>query len=332
MGGNTAIQINIKKTHLIAIAILLLVATATSTVNVRDSLSVFQDLDMNGNDITNIGNIEGYSSGSGESSSSPIYGSGTDGSIYKTGGSTNGVLYTTTYEIASDSTVSTSGTVIFANEEIIINGKLNGTGGGGSGWDGACIYGDCSGPEAPSPGVVTEWSSKDISDLSNPITQSFENLANIPWGGRGGGGGNFEYVDEGSDYVQVDSDTVGGDGGAMITLVAPKITVNGEIIVSGTDGEDGSECRDGEYRDDFAEAGADGGDAGSAILASPSISGTGSLINQIGHGGTGAECELGDSDLDDNGFPSNMYIRNGPDGSDGSSGVTVCYDNSNTIC
>ena len=65
MSNSPTIQINAKKTHLMAIAILLLIGAATSTVNIRDELSVFQDLNMNGNDIRNVGNIEGYSGSGG---------------------------------------------------------------------------------------------------------------------------------------------------------------------------------------------------------------------------------------------------------------------------
>ena len=65
MSNSPIIQINVKKTHVVAIAILLLIGAATSTVNIRDELSVFQDLNMNGNDIRNVGNIEGYSGSGG---------------------------------------------------------------------------------------------------------------------------------------------------------------------------------------------------------------------------------------------------------------------------
>ena len=73
MSNSRIIQINVKKTHLMAIAILLLIGAVTSTVNIRDELSVFQDLNMNGNDIRNVGNIEGYSGGGGGGLTIPPY-------------------------------------------------------------------------------------------------------------------------------------------------------------------------------------------------------------------------------------------------------------------
>lgn len=54
MSNSPIIQINVKKTHLMAIAILLLIGAATSTVNIRDTTKMFDRLDMDGNPITNL--------------------------------------------------------------------------------------------------------------------------------------------------------------------------------------------------------------------------------------------------------------------------------------
>jgi hypothetical protein len=54
VSNSPIIQINVKKTHLMAIAILLLIGAATSTVNIRDTTKMFDRLDMDGNPITNL--------------------------------------------------------------------------------------------------------------------------------------------------------------------------------------------------------------------------------------------------------------------------------------
>lgn len=325
---------------MLLVSALIVVASASATVNIRDQMTLFQELDMDGNQIENVENpdqpqdaaTKDYVDSTG---SSPVYGSGADGEITKTGGSTNGVKYTTSYRIPEGSKVETSGTVIYANEEITINGDLDGVGNGGSGWDGATVYGDVNPPDSPSGGVVSEYSSKQIRDLSNPVSPAFRRLFKIPWGGRGGGGGNIEQVDRGTYIADYDSQVVGGSGGAMVTLVAPKVTVNGVINVSGTDGQDGSNCEDGEYRDDFIEDGANGGDGGAVIIASPTVDGNGDISAQKGQGGEGATCELGDTEYDNNFGIDNIeytYTGQGDSGSSGSSGLIKCYDKSNSVC
>lgn len=80
------------------------------------------------------------------------------------------------------------------------------------------------------------------------------------WGGSCGSGGDGSYpggAGGGAQYhfAQRDGAGDGGDGGGLVALMAPKISVSGEIDVSGSKGEDGKQG-----------GGAGGGGSGGVIL------------------------------------------------------------------
>lgn len=56
MANSSIIQINIRKSHLIALTLVILTATTAATVNIRDTTNMFQELNMNNNPITNLQN------------------------------------------------------------------------------------------------------------------------------------------------------------------------------------------------------------------------------------------------------------------------------------
>lgn len=219
---------------------------------------------------------------------SAIYGDGSDGSVTFSSNSTiSGVKQYTDFTIQSGVTVSAGSSclVVHAQNSIQIDGTLSAYGNGASGG-----FGGSGGAVGGSGGGGNDGSDGDYegaggmggdgfetyspnqtpgaggSDLGNPpsatTSSPFESdnylgddsewtaiyNSNIVAGAGGGGGAGGDGDNDGAG---ADGGN-GGDGGGVIVLIAPTITVNGTVTVSGANGQDGG----------TSVAGGDGGGGG----------------------------------------------------------------------
>ena len=241
----------------------------------------------------------------------PLYGDGSDGEIVVSNNTTDsGMYHTTRYEIQSGNTLTLGGNclIVFAKDEIVIDGTVDGSGvnpGGNGGYDdsqsgrdgtvgiiGATSSGGNSGDNVgPGAGGGGGDSLSDANGgdggASAVELDYFENLNMYPSnaydvlfsmrlaGGSGGGGGGGDGDTNGGD---------GGDGGGVIFFCAPSIEINGTINVEGTDGGDG-----GFRIEDGGGGGGGGGSGGLLTLIGESITDNSAFLAPGGLGGVGAE-------------------------------------------
>ena len=267
-------------------------------------------------------------------SNPPLYGDGSDGEIVVSNNTTDsGMYHTTRYEIQSGNTLTLGGNclIVFAKDEIVIDGTVDGSGvnpGGIGGYDespygrdgtmgiiGATSSGGNSGDNGGPGAGGGGGSSDDDSGASVVKLDYFENLNMYPsnaydalfsmrlgggsGGGGGGGGGSGDAY--GGD---------GGDGGGAIFFFAPSIEINGTINVEGTDGGDG---QSGASPNDGGGGGGGGGSGGLLTLIGESITDNSTFLASGGLGGAG---EIGNGT--DNG--------DGGDGGDGAPGEKIIIE------
>ncbi|WEL19804.1 twin-arginine translocation signal domain-containing protein [Candidatus Nanohalococcus occultus] len=121
-------------------------------------------------------------------------------------------------------------------------------------------------------------------------------IASSSGAGGGGGGGGESVSASGGDGG---GGGKGGDTGGLVMLIAPKITINGVLDVSGTDGLDGSNGTDGSNYFNSTEGGGGGGGGGSGgsggvvIAATRGPLDTTNIDLSKGVGGLGGEGGLG---------------------------------------
>jgi len=270
----------------------------------------------------------------------PLYGNGSDGEvIINSNTSDSGMLHTTRYEIQAGNTLTLndSALIIFAREEIVIDGTIDGSavnGGGEGGFDddgtpgsdGATAMIGASGTGGPTstgngidggPGAGGSGSGDDSArpggsggDANVSIDRQ-EHLNMYPstaydlffdqriLGGSAGGGGG-----QGADNQAYGGD--GGNGGGGVLLIAPAITINGTINLDAGDGEDGSVGRFGD-----AGGGGGGGSGGLLVLVGETITDNSTFSATAGIGGIG---------------PSDGEGLVGGDGGDGLDGQKVIIE------
>ena len=262
----------------------------------------------------------------------PLYGDGSDGEIVVSNNTTDsGMYHTTRYEIQSGNTLTLGGNclIVFAKDEIVIDGTVDGSGvnpGGIGGYEDS-LYGrdgtmgiigatggDNGGPGAGGGGG--SGSSGDGGDGGAPVVELdyFENLNMYPsnaydvlfsmrlaGGSGGGGGGGGANEPNGGD---------GGDGGGVIFFCAPSIEINGTINVEGTDGGDG---QSGASPNDGGGGGGGGGSGGLLTLIGESITDNSTFLASGGLGGAG---KIGD----------NTDYGDGGDGGDGAPGEKIIIE------
>ena len=265
----------------------------------------------------------------------PLYGDGSDGEIVVSNNTTDsGMYHTTRYEIQSGNTLTLGGNclIVFAKDEIVIDGTVDGSGvnpGGNGGYDasqsgrdgtvgiiGATSSGGNSGDNGgPGAGGGGGDSLSDANGgdggASAVELDYFENLNMYPSnaydvlfsmrlaGGSGGGGGGWGYDDSnGGD---------GGDGGGVIFFCAPSIEINGTINVEGADGGDGQSGGGV-----GGGGGGGGGSGGLLTLIGESITDNSTFLASGGLGGAGEIGDYGDGGDGGDGAPGEKIIIESP--------------------
>jgi len=220
---------NSRKSHALVLPAVIAVGSATATVEVRDNLDIFKDLSMQGDRVTGLETpasdkdaaTKKYVDESG--GCSVFYGDGSDGQITDSySKNCGGMIHATTYTLKEGSTVSLNRQylVIKATESITINGKIDGK-------------------EASKNGGAGSW----------PVNHPSRSGSDRGFQGAGGQGASYEGI-----TTRNAPGADGGGGGGVVALMAPEISVSGEIDVSGGDGGDSS------------GGGAGGGGSGGLIL------------------------------------------------------------------
>ena len=265
----------------------------------------------------------GVSSG-GASPPEPIYGDGSDGEqIFASNGNLGGIVKATTFEVQSGASLNVNSSVLFvhATESITVAGEIDGTGatfnggrggnrafenGNGSdgdpGGDGLFAGGGGVGGDAGDdtntggdgqPGGGRIRNPNGLRTLLGPAyADIYDEIAGAGAGGGGGGGGAAATRDGVSGDNEGGAGGDGGDGGAIIVLLAPTVTVTGQIISAGTDGQDGD---DGVEEDIFEPSdhggggGGGGGSGGAAVLAGATVEDNGTYDFSGGLGGAAGE-------------------------------------------
>ena len=270
----------------------------------------------------------------------PLYGDGSDGEIVVSNNTTDsGMYHTTRYEIQSGNTLTLGGNclIVFAKDEIVIDGTVDGSGvnpggiggdyqDGRSGRDGTMgiigatgsggisrpISSDNGGPGAGGGGGG-RYSNVNGGDggASAVELDYFENLNMYPSnaydvlfsmrlaGGSGGGGGG------GGDNGGIGGD--GGDGGGVIFFCAPSIEINGTINVEGTDGGDG------QFDTGVGGGGGGGGGSGGLLtLIGESITDNSTFLASGGLGGAGGISDYADGGDGGDGAPGEKIIIESP--------------------
>ena len=151
-------------------------------------------------------------------------------------------------------------------------GTENAGGGGGGGEDAIIPPGGGGGGYASSGETGQSTSSEGFPTVPGEggTTYGEENFAaQIHYGSGGGVGG----------HGILGRNTLGGNGGGIVFICAPTITINGTVESNGTDGEDGQ----GSVLS--IRGGAGGGSGGSIWLRSAEFSGSGSVSAVGGSGG-----------------------------------------------
>ena len=258
----------------------------------------------------------------------PLYGDGSDGEIVVSNNTTDsGMYHTTRYEIQSGNTLTLGGNclIVFAKDEIVIDGTVDGSGvnpggiggysnsrsgrdgtmgiigvtgsGGNSGDNGGPGAGGGGGESGNGGAPVVELDY--LEHLNMYPSNAYDVLFSMRLaGGLGGGGGGWGYDESnGGD---------GGDGGGVIFFCAPSIEINGTINVEGTDGGDGQFSAIG------GSGGGGGGSGGLLTLIGESITDNSTFLASGGLGGAG---EIGDENNDDGG-----------DGGDGAPGEKIIIE------
>ena len=261
----------------------------------------------------------------------PLYGDGSDGEIVVSNNTTDsGMYHTTRYEIQSGNTLTLGGNclIVFAKDEIVIDGTVDGSGvnpGGIGGYEDSLSgsdgtmgiigatgsggnSGDNGGPgagggggESDDDGGAPVVELDYLEHLNMYPSNAYDVLFNMRLaGGSGGGGGGGGYNDtKGGD---------GGDGGGVIFFCAPSIEINGTINVEGTDGGDG------QFSDFGGGGGGGGGGSGGLLtLIGESITDNSTFLASGGLGGAG---EIGDG----------TYYGDGGDGGDGAPGEKIIIE------
>ena len=253
----------------------------------------------------------------------PLYGDGSDGEIVVSNNTTDsGMYHTTRYEIQSGNTLTLGGNclIVFAKDEIVIDGTVDGSGvnpGGQTGRDGTMGIigatgsggnsGDNGGPgagggggESDDDGGAPVVELDYLEHLNMYPSNAYDVLFNMRLAGGsggGGGGGGRSGGRNGGD---------GGDGGGAIFFCAPSIEINGTINVEGTDGGDGQFSAVG------GGGGGGGGSGGLLTLIGESITDNSTFLASGGLGGAGG---IGDGDS-----------GGGGDGGDGAPGEKIIIE------
>jgi len=285
---------------------------------------------------------------------SPIFGTGEDGDEVVTGTSfENGIQNYKRFEIASGGTARVNGWgVIYAQDEIVIDGTIDGEGRGGSGGAGSesnnggsaddgedgedalFIPTSTGGTGGPAPGFAGDGGDGGSGDTRSAVNL-YEQLPHgidfdvfnegVSSAGAGGGGGGGASTDRNNSDPGEDGSSPGGggggarhdfnrsvgrggdggDGGSFVALIAPKITITGDINCSAEDGEDGDE--DG----GIGSGGGGGGSGGVIFIKGSVVENSGTLDVSGGSGGQG---------------PGNN--QDGGDGADGEDGEIIIVDQS----
>ena len=260
----------------------------------------------------------------------PLYGDGSDGEIVVSNNTTDsGMYHTTRYEIQSGNTLTLGGNclIVFAKDEIVIDGTVDGSGvnpggiggyenspsgkdgtmgiigatgsGGNSGDNGGpgAGGGGGGGGDGGAPAVELDY----FENLNMYPSNAYDALFSMRLGGGsggGGGGGGASGAANGGD---------GGDGGGAIFFFAPSIEINGTINVEGTDGGDGQFSALG------GSGGGGGGSGGLLTLIGGSITDNSTFLASGGLGGAGGITDYADG-------------SDGGDGGDGAPGEKIIIE------
>ena len=240
---------------------------------------------------------------------SPMYGDGSDGAItHSTDTSESGLLLTERYEVESGTTVTVDDDmlVVYATDEILIDGTVDASGRGASGGAGG------AGGDPPADGSNSDGNPGDDGTPGTDADLAVDGSAS---GGVGGDGGGYNRGDVGAGNGVGGSGGDGADNGSptltpaelrllRIYLSDPWSGINGLTYLGGSGGGGGGGGGSGGVSaDDGSSAGAggdggDGGDGGGVVVfVAPRVVVNGSVLAE----GTDAQSGLNGQNTSDRG-------------------------------